>query len=713
MSSGAALLALAALFWPAALRRMFVYADLGAFFIPVRLYLTEQLARGVVPLWMPELFCGFYAHGEGHIGIFHPLRWLIYRLLPFPEAFNLECLLSYPLALCGMALFLRRLALPGSAALFGGASFAFSAYLTLRLTHLGALEVVAHLGWLLFAIDVLVRESGRTRWRAWVGLAVLTGSQLLIGYPIAIAYCWMIAVPYLLYAAASRRELAPLAAAASAIGVGIALGGIQLLPTWDHFTDSQRAVLSFESASQFSLHPLNLLTAVAPWLFRNRIYQDGPYDPIERVMYFGPVVPIAAVWVGLRWRNLGSLRPLVAGLAALSALALVLALGAHTPLYRYFVALPLVGSLRAPARYSLAIYFTGAVFAAIALWDLSRGDASRDMRRKVPWIWIVPAASCAVAGIALALHPGPVISPNYNVAPILQLGSPLWIAIGPLGFLAAAALFTAAVFDRHLALYALIALALADGVGYAATQWWVDPPRTLAEFRATTSRSVADPPHRVATPTPWRAYVGVDGRGHWWASTPMIMQGAQLVSGYAGLLPAKQLDYSKPASLRVASASVSMSINDRRIERLSGALPRARLVSRAIPSSQPALDIEAIDVESTALVEEPLDLAVGPPGAAAIQEDRPGGIRIAVDAPTRQLLVLSESYHAGWQADVDGAEAHVLRVNGDFMGVVVQPGAHVVSLSFAPRSFALGCWTSLAGLAIVLVVGLVGLARPA
>jgi hypothetical protein len=34
---------------------------------------------------------------------------------------------------------------------------------------------------------------------------------------------------------------------------------------------------------------------------------------------------------------------------------------------------------------------------------------------------------------------------------------------------------------------------------------------------------------------------------------------------------------------------------------------------------------------------------------------------------------------------------------------------HELGLSFAPRSFALGCWTSLAGIAIVLAVALVGL----
>jgi hypothetical protein len=696
-AGAASLLVLGALFWPAAFRRMFVYGDLGGFFLPFRIFLSEHLARGITPLWMPNLFCGFYVHGEGQIGIVHPLRWLLYRLLPVPEAFNLECILPYPLALFGIALFVRRLALPTSAAIFGGASFAFSAYLTARLTHVNAITVIAHLGWLLFAIDVLLRETG-ARWRAWLGVALVTGSQLLVGYPVAVAYCWLIALPYALFVAARERRPGPLLAVASALAVGGLLGGIQLLPTWEHLAASQRAHSDYVFLTEQSLHPLNLLTIVAPWLFGHRLYMDGAFNQVEQVCYLGAIAPIAALWVGLRWRKLGTLRPLVAGLVALSAVALLLSLGGHTGLYRYVLAIPIVGSLRVPARYDIALYFAGAVFAAIAFADLLRGDA--ELGRRVKWIWVVPAASACVAGVAFALiHTGRGAE--------WQLNTPGPVAVGPLVFALAAALFTAAAHGRRLALYGLIALTLADHAVYAATLWWIEPPHTLAGIEAGIVSPPAAPPLRVYTPKSFGTYLGSDGRGHWWTATTLIVHDARLVSGYAGLMPAKQLDYSKLASLRVASAAVQLV--GLRFVRLPGPLPRARLVAHAVRSAQPASDIELINVANAALVEEPVDLEAGPAGAAAILEDLPGAIRIAVDAPTRQLLVLAESFHPGWRARIDGADVRVLRVNGDFIGVVVEPGVHELGLSFAPRSFALGCWTSLAGIAIVLAVALVGL----
>ena len=671
----ASLLALGALFWPAAFRRMFVYGDLSGFFLPFRIYLSEQLARGITPLWM------------------------LYRLLPVPEAFNLECMLPYPLALVGMALFVRRLALPTSAAIFGGASFAFSAYLTARLMHVNAIAVIAHLGWLLFAIDVLLREPG-ARWRAWLGVALVTGSQLLVGYPVAVAYCWMIALPYAVFVAARERRPGRLLAVASALAVGCLLGGIQLLPTWEHLAASQRANSDYAFLTEQSLHPLNLLTIVAPWLFEHRLFMDGSFNQVEQVCYLGAITPIAALWVGLRWRKLGALRPLVAGLFALSALALLLSLGGHTGLYRYVLAIPLIGSLRVPARYDIALYFSGAVFAAIAFADLQRGDA--ELGRRVKWIWIVPAASACVAAAALAMI-------DAGRGADWQLHAP-GALVGPLVFALAAGLFTAAAHGQRLALFGLIALALADHAVYAATLWWIEPPHTLTEIEAGIVLPAADPPLRVDTPQSWANFMGSDGRGHWWTATTLIVHDARLVSGYAGLMPAKQLDYSKLASLRVASAAVQLV--GVRFVRLPEPLPRARLVAYAVRSAQPASDIERIDVANAALVEDPVDLEAGPAGTAVIREDLPGAIRISVEAPTRQLLVLAESFHPGWRARIDGADARVLRVNGDFIGAVVEPGVHELGLSFAPRSFTLGCWTSVAGIAIVLAVALAGLLFP-
>ncbi len=130
----------AACFWPVLGGRHFLYADLGNWHLPVRMFVAETLQAGDSPLWLPNLFCGFYLHGEGQAGLYHPAHWLMYRFLPVGLAFGLECTLAYPMAFVGMLLFLRRLALPWLAAAGGAAAFGFSTFLLVRYTHVNCMS---------------------------------------------------------------------------------------------------------------------------------------------------------------------------------------------------------------------------------------------------------------------------------------------------------------------------------------------------------------------------------------------------------------------------------------------------------------------------------------------------------------------------------------------------------------------------------------------
>ena len=184
----AGLLLFGALAGPFFAGRICVADDLGAFHLPLRAFYAEQLARGEPFDWMPQLYSGFYLTGEGQAGTYHPLHWLLYRFLPLPAAFAWEVLLAYPLMAAGMWLFLRRRLGRSDAALFGGLLFATCSFNLLHVVHPNAVAVVAHIPWLLWAIDVVLTDSRRRRVvLATTLIALLTGSQLLLGYP---QYVW-------------------------------------------------------------------------------------------------------------------------------------------------------------------------------------------------------------------------------------------------------------------------------------------------------------------------------------------------------------------------------------------------------------------------------------------------------------------------------------------------------------------------------------------
>ena len=89
--------------------------------------------------------------------------------------------------------------------------------------------------------------------------------------------------------------------------------------------------------------------------------------------------------------------------------------------------------------------------------------------------------------------------------------------------------------------------------------------------------------------------------------------------------------------------------------------------------------------------------------------DDPGQIEILTRADSRQMLVVSESWHPGWRARVDGQACDVHAAYGDFMGCVVEPGEHRVHFGFEPTSLARGAWMSAVGLLATLTLLALGL----
>ncbi len=323
----AAALVLLALTWPMLQGKVYVADDLGEYHLPLRQFYSQQLAAGEAFDWLPSLFSGYYLTGEGQAGTYHPLHWVLYRVLPLGVAFDLELLASYPLMLWGGYLLLRRWRLRPDAALFGAAAFTFSGFNLLHFVHPNAVAVIAHWPWLLWALDcaLVARQPARAvadfparrpAW-AWTLISLNVGSQLLIGYP---QYVWLglvVALPYAVVSLAhSRRPIGGrLIGLGLAVSIGVLLGSVQLVPTLDALADSNRQDVDRAFAGTGSLHPLNLIQVVAPYLLATRVVGQNTH---ELGLYFGAVPLVLAIWLVARRELWNGSRPLV--VAALTSL---------------------------------------------------------------------------------------------------------------------------------------------------------------------------------------------------------------------------------------------------------------------------------------------------------------------------------------------------------------------------------------------------------
>ena len=125
--------------------------DLLHLHYPLRDFYAEALAQGHRFDWMPSLYGGFDVAGQGELGAYHPLHWLLYRVLPLDAAFGVELVAAYPFLLAGMWLFLRCWC-ERPAAAFGALLFAFCGFNLLHGVHPNMVSVVAHMPWALWAI---------------------------------------------------------------------------------------------------------------------------------------------------------------------------------------------------------------------------------------------------------------------------------------------------------------------------------------------------------------------------------------------------------------------------------------------------------------------------------------------------------------------------------------------------------------------------------
>ena len=735
----AGLLLLGALAGPFFAGHIYTADDLGAFHLPIRAYYADQLAKGQPFDWMPELFSGFYFTGEGQAGVYHPLHQFLYRCLPLRAALAWEYLLPYPLMMLGAWMWLRRRLGRSDAAMLGGLLFAFCSFNLLHFVHPNAVAVIAHIPWLLWATDIVMSDSRRRRVAfATALIALLTGSQLLLGYPQFVWFSLVAEFSYVVYFQIAQKHVARtgcdsciacnecVGCATSmwprvmiANGIGLLIGGAQLLPSLDAWLHSAR--LSAGEAFPFwgSLHPLNVLQLVAPYLFAGRVIGDSPH---EFGLYVGAAPLLLVAWLVARRRELGSLAPLAWAAMGFAVLMLFLSFGQYGGLYRITTWFPALRIFRFPCRYLVLFQLAFTVLAAIGFvllirrCEAARREPMRGSRSQYRRVWLAMWSDIQplwyVVGFSVA-----VVIAGIKLREESYIASIPAILAGPVLLAAAAALIALAARGYSVALAGLILLAAAD-LGWYGLAYSVYPRSAfLQDYVASAQTPPGRPDGRVVA-----SLYDVDEPGLRTGDL-MTLAGWSRADGYAGLEPCRRLDYRLLPALRVAGVHwvrrdpstaeiAGLKSGDDMWLRVPDPLPRVRLVTHAQTSDDPARDIGRIHCESTVLSEVPLGLPVSTPGTAVVSAYRPGRFDIEVECPASQLLSVAESYHPGWRATVDGRPSEVYRINGDFMGCAVGPGKHDVVLAFDPESLRRGRQTSLLGLAMLSVCFIGSVAWP-
>jgi hypothetical protein len=648
--------------------RVLFFEDVAAYFLPLWTAAARRMRSGRLPSWELGAFSGQPLLGDPQIGIFYPPHWIWLAVAP-ARAYTISVIAHDLWAATGAYVLCRGLGRSRPASAAAAIAFSLSAFFVLEARHEMFLVSASWIPWLLFGVASYTRAPSP---RALAGIAATMAAALLGGGWSMLVF----AAPVIVVFAAARAGSAPrrLASVATALALGAGLAAVQLLPALAHARLSPRALPLAESfAGSYAWPSLRYaVTLIFPTFYGDDARGDyhGAPDQWELAGYSaGALVALCALASFLTRR---SRREKIA-YAILVGLAMCAALGPHGPLWRIFVALPIVGRTRCPARALFAYTLLAPLLCAVGI-DRLRALAPRPLRRLA---WLVPGL-IAIELLVDFRAENPMV-PAADARIDAQVVSRIPRAQGLEG---------RTLIDVHLGQRfhnAGLSWDLETPGGYSSLPLW----RYL---------------HFLWIANHGRTYGGalahdLTAQGLWTYHSPLV----DLLNVRWAIVPHdRPLDALGWRRTSVGDDGIDLWANDE-------ALPRAFFVSSAVRVDDEGAAARAIaapdfDPSRKVIVEDPV-----PSGAtmAPVTAESTDATHFRVRAPSDGVLVISQPHEPSWTAAIDGRDAPLLRVDYALTGVPLTAGAHEIALS--RRDVPLRVGAAVSALALLATVALAAL----
>jgi hypothetical protein len=173
---------------------------------------------------------------------------------------------------------------------------------------------------------------------------------------------------------------------------------------------------------------------------------------------------------------------------------------------------------------------------------------------------------------------------------------------------------------------------------------------------------------------------------------------ARSVHWFAPLYESESARRSRPAA-RTSRRAITWDGVLRARERLREAGCRAVVGASPPPRVAGAWDrVERVGAAWIAWMDAaPLALAGSRPGPLEMTRE-PGSIRVRIDSPHEDRVLVRETFDPGWRAEVDGVAVRVEPDCGAFLAVPVAAGPHEVALRYDPPEVRRALWISVSAL---------------
>ena len=711
----------------------FVVRDYGFYSYPTAFFQQECFRQGELPFWDPFSNCGTPFLAQWNTMPLYPPA-LIYLALPLTWSLSFFCLLHLWFAGFGMFQLARRWTGSDFGAAFAGIAFSFNG-LTLNLlmwpSHIATLSWMP---WVVLAVEGAWRKGGRK-----IFLAALVGAlQMLAGGPETIFLTWLLLlVLWLQQLATGGGAAAPSPDAPQCDSVArsrmfwrfpcvvllvIALTVVQLLPFLDLAAHSERH--GNYADFRWSMPAWGWVNFLVPMAFGG-LANSGVFFQYDQLWTSSYYLGIGTLWLALlafSAARCGRVRLL----GAVAAVALIFALGEHTPVYpALHRMIPMLSLITYPVKFVLLVAFIAPLLAAFTL------AAMREQPGFVPRLVFFGAILLALIGGILfwAWH---FPMPGDNVHATLLNG------LSRAGFLLMSGLLLfvlarpAGIALRRVAPLLLLSIAWLDVLTHEPTQNPTASP-SIYELNLARTKLAMNPQPELGGSRAMLAPMAIHQFVHSAIASPQnnfligrlaygadcnLLDAVPKVDGFFSLMP-RECDEFQSLLYDATNADLPRLDDFMGISQMTAPDQIYHWQSRPdflplVTAGQKPVFLDDADT-LRALVQPGFDgskIVFLPPEAKSLvtvtnetsarvtnSHFNNQSVDVEVEATEPSLVVVAQTYYHNWHARLDGSgrwEPHLLRANHAFQAIEIPAGKHQIHFYYQDRALEIGAVVSIA-----------------
>ncbi|MBL7150652.1 YfhO family protein [Candidatus Microgenomates bacterium] len=686
-------------------------SDVIAQIIPWKLFTIESLKQGRLPWWNPFNLAGTPHLANFQTAVFNPFNLIFLFLKDFLSAWNIFILLQPLLALIFMFLFLRKQKLTSLASIFGALTFALSGFMIAWLEW-------GTIGYALLYLPLILYALSTKKFK-WVA-ALAAALSIFSGHLQISIYIFLFSSAYIIFYQKKFKNLIYLA-------VGLCLGLIQLIPTWQMFSLSLRATYpTWDWYQAFQFPWSKLATFIAPDFFGSQVTRNywGQSSYIETAGYIG-LIPFFFALLSLLAKFKSKLRQrLRLFLGVIVLLAFLAMLPTFLSKFIWQLNIPVISS-SAPSRLLSLTTFSLAILSALGFdYFIKQKPKLKKLIKPLLIIFIPLVIGWALTFINQS-------DPNWLVTRRnLILPTALFIS---LAFILSLLPRTPNLVRKTL-LLALLALTSFDLLRFAYKYLPISPseyfyPQTYLSqwFKENTDQNRVIGSFDSQMNLPFKFYKAEGYEPLALARTEQLLSSAETGQPSITDRAKGQLEHHQTHTQKILDLfSIEYLIEGNppsayqwdfqlwdfpeKFELIyqSGAhqvsqnlesLPQAYLVYDYQVAESPSQVLEILfnenfDHQQSVVLEQDPQFAhtryvqIRHPGldlgssATKFISYEPEKIILQTSSPTPAILVLTDTYYPGWQAFIDQQPVEIYRANYNFRAVVIPAGDHQIEFKY-------------------------------